>query len=435
MTDGAPGKRQMLRFMQANVTTNLTTSSIRRAAGGVGVASCFVSCFASCLAFALFAALAAAGCGSGELTSSGGTGGASVASGGANGVGSGGASGTGGAGPATGTGCDPACNFAQGIAIGCEKRFFYGVNYAWSRFAGDFGGTRGVAANMTTVQNQLSDMRANGVDTVRWWVWPNLNTGNVVLDAGGTPTGLGGTVVNDVNAALALAAQIGLHVQFTLFSFDNFRADTANTRSIRPIVVDAAKRAALMTVAVQPFVRAVTQSPNATAVVGWDIINEPEWAISGSNGYGDPAYTPQTNLQTVTQAEMEALVADTIAAIRAENNLPITVGGTAAKWAHAWSRVNVDYYTIHIYDWINTGGWPYDRTPAQLGLTGKPVVMGEFPLTGLTGVSYDTLVNAWFRNGFAGAMGWAVTDNQFNWAGTKTNVKVFSDAKGCVVRY
>lgn len=382
-----------------------------------------------------FFMIVGAGCGSGELTGAMGTGGSGP---GPSSGGSGGASGpagTGGAGPATGSGCDPACTSAQGIAIGCEKRFFYGVNYAWSRFAGDFGGTRGVAANMTTVMNQLADMRANGADAIRWWVWPNINAGNVVLDGSGTPTGLGATVINDVNAALAIAAQIGVHIQFTFFSFDNFRPDSGNIRSLRPIVVDATKRAALMSAAVQPFVRAVTQSPNAAACVGWDVINEPEWAMSGSNGYGDPAYTPQTNLQTVTQAEMEALVSDTISAIRAENDRPITVGATAAKWPRAWSRVAVDYYTIHIYDWINTGGWPYDRSPAALGLTGKPVVMGEFPLTGLTGISYATMVASWFANGYAGAMGWAVTDSSFNWAGTKANVKSFADMKGCVVRY
>lgn len=376
------------------------------------------------------------GCGSGELTGNPGSGGTGPGSGsGGNGAGAGGASGTGGTGPATGTGCDAICTAPQGIAIGCEKRFFYGVNYAWNRFAGDFGGTQGVSSNRTAVMNQLSDMRANGADTVRWWVWPNLNAGNVVLDGNGTPTGLGATVLPDLDAALGMAAQIGLHIQFTLFSFDNFRPDTNNIRSIRPIVVDAAKRAALMTAAVQPFVHAVTTSANASVSVGWDVINEPEWAIAGSDGYGDPAYTPQTNLQTVTQAEMEALVADTISAIRAESNLPITVGGSAAKWARAWSRVNVDYYTIHIYDWVNTGGWPYDRSPAQLGLTAKPVVMGEFPLGGLTGVSYATMVDSWFRNGYAGAMGWSVTDRAFNWAGNKANVKTFADAMGCVVRY
>jgi hypothetical protein len=351
--------------------------------------------------------------------------------------------GAGGGAPVVGGGCDPSCAARNGVVIGCERRFMYGVNYAWSRFSGDFGGgTRGVTGNRTNVQNQLADMHANGVDSVRWWIWPNLNASNVLLDADGTPTGIGSTVVADVNSALSLAAQIGVHIQFTLFSFDNFKPDTATLKSIRPIVVDPTKRAALMTLAVAPLIRAVTSSPDATACVGWDVINEPEWAISGSNGYGDPPYTPQTNLQTVTHAEMEAFVAATIAAIRAESSLPITVGSAAAKWPKAWSHLDIDYYTIHIYDWINRGGWSYLRSPADLGLSGKPVVMGEFPLNGLTGpsgvaneIGYDTLVSSWFDNGYAGAMGWSVTDSNFNWAGNKANVKTFADAAGCPAKY
>jgi hypothetical protein len=240
--------------------------------------------------------------------------------------------------------------------------------------------------------------------------------------------------MTDLAAALQLAGQIGLHVQFTLFSFDNFKPDTMTTKSIRPIVVDAAKRAALMNVAVRPFARAVAASAQAAQAIGWDVINEPEWAISGSNGYGDVAYTPQTNLQTVTQTEMEAFVSDVITALRAESTLPITVGSAAAKWPKAWSKVDVDFYTIHIYDWVNMY-WPYTMTPAQLGFSGKPVVMGEFPVGGLTGVPYATMVSALYSNGYAGAMGWAVTDTSFNWPTNKVNVKSFADSKGCVVRF
>jgi hypothetical protein len=355
----------------------------------------------------------------------------------------GGGGGAAGDGPAVGGGCDPSCAAANGVLVGCEKRFMYGVNYAWSRFSGDFGGgMRGVIGNRTNVQNQITDMHANGVDTIRWWVWPNINASNVLLDADGVPTGLGPTVIADVNAALGLAAQIGVHIQFTLFSFDNFKPDTATIKSMRPIVIDPAKRAALMTLAVGPLIRAVSASPDAAACVGWDIINEPEWAIAGSNGYGDPPYTPQTNLQTVTHAEMESFVAATIAAIRAESTLPITVGSAAAKWSRAWSRVDIDFYTIHIYDWVNRGGWSYLRSPAELGFSGKPVVMGEFPLTGLTGpsgvaneISYDALVTSWLDHGYAGAMGWSVTDAMFNWAGNKASVKTFADGAGCRAKY
>jgi len=168
------------------------------------------------------------------------------------------------------------------------------------------------------------------------------------------------------------------------------------------------------------------------------VINEPEWAISGADAYGDAPFTPQTTVETVTHGEMETFVRDVIAALRAESGLPITVGSAAAKWPRAWSGVDVDFYTIHIYDWINMQ-WPYSASATELGLMGKPVVIGEFPVNGLTGVPYSQMVESWYGNGYAGALGWAVNGGGSNpalsWAMGKAGVKAFADAKGCSTAY
>jgi hypothetical protein len=286
-------------------------------------------------------------------------------------------------------------------------------------------------------------MRAHGVDIIRWWVWPDFRGDGVALAADGTPLGLGGTTLADVDRALELAAETGIHIQFCLFSFDNFKPDRTLSngrviRGIRSIVLDDTKRAALMATAVRPFVRAVSASPHAARAVAWDVINEPEWAISGSDAYGDVAFTPQTTLETVTHAEMETFVRDTIAAIRAESSLPVTVGSAAAKWPRAWSGVDVDFYSIHIYDWVNMQ-WPYSASPSELGIMGKPVVMGEFPVNGLTGIPYSQMLESWYGNGYAGALGWAVNGGGSNpalsWSMGKPGVKTFADAKGCSTSY
>lgn len=339
-----------------------------------------------------------------------------------------------------GLNCATTCDFPGGVTVGCATRFQYGVNYAWNHFGLDFGGAAGtgsggVASDCTgKVANDLADIRANGADVVRWWVWPRLGNGGVLFDASGVPLGLGPTTVADLEAALDLAARYDLHVQPCLFSFDNFRASTGAVRGLEPIITDPQRRAALVEQAVRPFVRAASASPHADRVVSWDVINEPEWAMSGQNPYGDPAYTPQTNLQQVSHADMEAFVAAVIAAIREESPLPITVGSAGAKWPKAWSNVSVDFYTIHLYDWLNAQ-YPYSSSPAQLGYTGKPVVVGEFPLGGLTGVPYAQLLDSWYANGYAGALAWAVTDRNFNWPANKAGVKSFADGKGCAARY
>jgi len=338
-----------------------------------------------------------------------------------------------------GINCAASCDFAGGIAVGCATRFQFGVNYAWKNFGFDFGGGGttgggGVSRDCAgKVAADLADMRANGVDVVRWWVWPRFGAG-VTFDDSSTALGLGGTTLDDLDAALALAAANDLHIQFCLFSFDNFKPTTGANRSLQPVITDPAKRAALIEQAVRPFVRAANVSPYWDRVVSWDVINEPEWAISGQNPYGDPPYMPQMSLQLVTHADMEAFVSAMIDAIHAESPLPVTVGSAGAEWPKAWSNVPVDYYTIHLYDWLNAH-YPYSSTPAALGYVGKPLVVGEFPLGGLTGVPYAQLLASWYANGYAGAMAWAVTDTSFNWPANKAGVKTFADSAGCAVSF
>jgi hypothetical protein len=337
--------------------------------------------------------------------------------------------------------CNASCDFSGGVSVGCATRFQYGVNYAWKNFGYDFGGGGptgggGVSRDCAgKVAADLADMHANGVDVVRWWVWPRFGN-SVVFDATGTAQRLGGTTLDDLDVALTLAAANDLHIQFCLFSFDNFKPTNGTNRSLQPIITDPTKRAALVEQAVRPFVRAANVNPYWDRVVSWDVINEPEWAISGQDPYGDPAYTPQSNLQLVTHADMEAFVADVIAAIHAESPLPITLGSAGAVWPRAWSNVPLDFYTIHIYDWINQNH-PYSSSPAALGYSGKPVVVGEFPLGGLSNatIPYAQLLSSWFGNGYAGAMAWSVTDTNFNWPANKSNVKTFADGAGCQLRF
>jgi hypothetical protein len=130
---------------------------------------------------------------------------------------------------------------------------------------------------------------------------------------------------------------------------------------------------------------------------------------------------------------MEMFLRDVGKSLRDNSKALITVGGTAFKWAHAWSKLDLDFHQFHMYDWVNMY-WPYNKSPKEYGLDDKPVVMGEFPLKGLTGASYSQLLESWFGNGYAGALGWAFTDAMFN-SGDYAPVKAFADAHTCQTRY
>lgn len=340
--------------------------------------------------------------------------------------------------------CSDSCPHASGISWGCHRRFMYGVNYAWETFAGDFGGIPawdqpGVSGNEAAVDERLTDMAEHGVDVVRWWVWPDFRGDGVRFDASGTPSELGATATVDLDKALELADQHDLHLMLTLFSFDNFRPSRTvqgrNIRGLYPIATDSTRRVALIDQIVRPFARAADQSPYRDRLIAWDVINEPEWAMTGPSKYCDDDHLPaQDGLEHLTHEQMESFVSDVIAGLRAESDALITVGGAALSWRCAWKYVDIDFYQFHIYDWVDQW-YPYDRSPGSYGVIDKPAIMGEFPMDGLSRASYRELLDAWYDTGWAGALGWAVTDRGIDWSEAKADVSSFYDDNSCETNY
>ncbi len=385
-------------------------------------------------------AAGSAGTSSGGGGSGGGPTGGSGGLAGAGGSSASGGAGAGGAGGSGGAACVDTCPApGGGVTWECKKRFMYGINYAWKDFAGDFGGIapwniKGVSGQASAHASALADMRAHGVSVVRWWMFPDFRGDGVDFDSTETPTGLGGTAVADIQKALELAEQADVYLMLTVFSFDNFKPseDVAGiwTPGITPMVKDAAKRKALLDKVVKPVAQTVAQSPYARRVVAWDVINEPEWAMIGSDPYGDPAFEADSTLAPVSFAEMETFVSETVVALRSESQALITVGGAAAKWAKAWTKVGVDFYQLHIYDWVDKY-WPHTNPASSYGLD-KPIVMGELPPGPLNGVPYSSVVKSFWDQGYAGALPWMYDGIS---AGELDAVKAFADGHVCETHY
>ncbi|WP_437500376.1 endo-1,4-beta-glucanase [Sorangium sp. So ce1099] len=398
--------------------------------------------------------------GSGGVTTGAGSGGVTTGSG----AGSGGAGATtgGGGGATTGSGAttgagtpdtcagagEDACPFEGGVQIDCRLRFMYGVNYAWRDFGADFGGQSrwsqsGVSGKKGEVLADLQDMRANGVDVVRWWIYPRFYGDQIAFDGQGNPTGLGGTSTQDILAALELAEQAQVNVMFTLFSFDGFYKATHNPPSgltavsMGPIVADPARRARLIENVVRPIAQTVASSPHRSRMLAWDVINEPEWAMTGPSLYGgDPPFEGDSSkFDLVTHQQMEALAKESAAVLRGETGAPVSVGSAAIKWGQAWTHADVDFYQVHMYGWVNEW-FPYNTPPSEYGLTDKPVVMGEFPINmAEMDVTYDKFVSDLYNIRYAGALSWSITDRNFSWSSNKTAVKAFADKHPCETRY
>lgn len=325
---------------------------------------------------------------------------------------------------------------AGGITVAGDKRFLFGMNYAWVDFGADFGGIAswgqsGVSSRAGEHAKNLETMRASGAGAVRWWMMPDFRGDGVVFDGSDKPSGLGGTMTKDLEEALRIADEADTYLMLCLFSFDAFfptrDVGGQKIRGISPIVRDASSRAMLIDNVIRPLAKIVKSSAYAHRVVAWDVINEPEWAMMGSNSYGDPNYDPMSGIDPVTHEQMETFVYEVTKALHEETDSPVTVGSAAVKWANAWKNVGIDFYQPHVYDWIDQY-WPYDNPPSVYGLDDKPVVIGEFPVEGLSSASLGTMLETLYQVGYAGAMPW-----DFHLAGTHdwTTMSAFAAKHAC----
>lgn len=409
--------------------------------------------------------LAATGCGdsenewAGEAPNSAGSGGAGAGIAGAGGnepaagkagaaqlAGSSGSSNSSGAGGSGGArDCSAAsdeCPMPTGLELACKQRFALGINYAWRNFGADFGGlaawnVQGVAAAPEGYAADLSAMKAGGASLIRWWLFPDFRGDGVMFDAADDPTGLSPAALADVAKALELAEQANVYLVPTIFSFDAFRPkatmDNVVIRSITGLVNTPARRAKLIANVVTPLAQAAATSPHAARLAGWDIVNEPEWAVEPS-GQNSQDFTPNEELDTVSLADMRALISEAAAVLKQQTpNAFTSVGWAAAKWSWAFADVELDVNQPHIYGWVNQY-WPYTQTPAQLGYPAeRPTIMGEFFLQAMPfadGSSTDslgTILESWWANGYAGAWPW----QHFDQAANLPLLKAFADTKGC----
>src|SRR5690606_5047593 len=108
-----------------------------------------------------------------------------------------------------------------------------------------------------------------------------------------------------------------------LFSFDNFRPSRTDSGLYIPglsgMVRDATRRTKVIENIVRPVAQAVAQSPNSRRLLGWDVINEPEWAISAEpSAPSGGQFDPNGELDAVTLQEMKALINETLAVLKEE---------------------------------------------------------------------------------------------------------------------
>src|SRR5919201_3876806 len=189
------------------------------------------------------------------------------------------------------------------------------------------------------------------------------------------PAGLDSYVFADLDAALALAQKHHLYLDLVLTDVSLlYRSSYANGVQMggRPYLVNtAAGRQALVDRAFAPLFDRYGQSPQ---ILSYEVMNEPEWAISEDHAVNGKAGQPSS------LAGMRTLVRQVTAAVHARTRSLVSVGSAASRWTAQWKGLGLDFYSVHFYDWMHP--WP-DVDVYRSGCSGlnldRPVVVGEYP--------------------------------------------------------
>ncbi len=287
-----------------------------------------------------------------------------------------------------------------------EDRYLLGVNYPWYIYGNDFGsnawGAYGIhsADTFAAVDADFAEMAAAGVHTVRWWLFADGRAG-VHFDASGLPTGIDHFVYADLDAALEITARHHLNLNLVLLDF-SWMSDAQMVNGVQQgghakVINTAIGQQALLDNVFVPVFHRYGHHPR---VLSWEVMNEPEWAISDDEAVNQHVSEPSTlvNFLSFTRRVADAVHANTASYV--------TVGGAAMKWAGQWVGQGLDYYQIHYYDWMRSSKSTnlFGATYRSLNLD-RPVVVGEFPAS--SAVSLNQYLDFWLSSGYAGAWVWS----------------------------
>ena len=248
-----------------------------------------------------------------------------------------------------------------------------GINYPWSVFQGkpnygcDFGWNKwdshaGVTAHFDDVRSDFQSMAQAGIEVARWFVFTD-GRGGVAWNASGELVGLADRFVDDMDAALDIAASTDVRLCLVLVDF--------------AWIDDAVRRAALDSAAfnervLDPFLE---RYGSHTAIHSLDVINEPDWVTAGL------ATNPKRGVWPI--AALRAFVRAAADRIHEKSSALVTLGGGQVKFAREWDdpAYGLDIVQVHSYPDVryqDRDDSVFGRSAADFGLT-KPLLIGECP--------------------------------------------------------
>ena len=269
---------------------------------------------------------------------------------------------------------------SDGIYLNGKKWFIVGANWRILDYGQNFGTTdwfpkgNGISIHQNYVKQYMEYLKKSGVKVIRIFL---IADGRSIFDKGGHVVGYDDIFKKDISTLLSLAESNGLKVEFVFLDFliagKGEEVNGVWLRGRSEIITDTGLRDEYLNSFLIPFLKEFGNHPS---VLGFDLMNEPEWIISSNDGGGWEDYSDsQTKAEKPIPIEqMNEFFSQCITNINQYAGGKLITVGVSCKFHGLIKDLNTTHYALHHYPWMNNIEEYIKELPE-----GKPWILEEFP--------------------------------------------------------
>jgi hypothetical protein len=285
--------------------------------------------------------------------------------------------------------------------------YLHGCNYPWSTdgttiyYGLDFGANvwgshLGISTRRGAIARDFAAMAALGFTCTRWFLFGDGRAG-IVYDERGLPVGIDAHLFDDLDAALEIARDTGIRIDFVLLDhrwmFEGVRETIADPVSgallearlpsgRANVLLSEQGRDALFERVILPVVRRYgpggERADLSPHVLAWELMNEPDFVVE--EWEKDLSRHVARPLPFATLAGLIGRLSDIV---HEHSRGLVTLGGARARNLWAWDDegLGLDVLQVHLYPDVrhpklddHIVGRPWSALKVR-----RAVILGEFP--------------------------------------------------------